>query len=160
MGKVIRARRERFEEWVGDEGVALRELGHRMMDGETLKEICESKDVLRGEVMAWLQEDARRWGVYLRCLKALGWGRVEEAVEIADKSQAMDSAGVAAAKLRVDTRFRQAALYDPERLSPKGGVDTGSIAEGITQALQRISERKQEEMRKRMTDQSRVVAEQ
>ena len=158
MGALMAARRKRFEVWVSDERGALEELGQRMGDGESLQEICKGMDIPQSRVMAWLMGDVKRWEVYQRCLKVQAAIRVEEALEDAKNG----GENVAHAKLIVDTKFRQASFYDPERFSPKGTNDVGAMAEGITEALQRISERKQAELRARQSleDQTRVVSEQ
>lgn len=149
MGAVITARRERFEAWVVDEADALDELSQRMGDGEFLAEICREKDVPQSRVMAWLMGDVKRFEVYQRALRVQAAIRVEEALEDAKGG----GENVPHAKLVVDTKFRQAAFYDPERFSPKGVADVGAMAEGITEALQRISERK----RAAMLEAQRVV---
>lgn len=159
MGALMAARRERFERWVADEGAALEELAQRMGDGEFLPAICAGMDIPQSRVMAWLMGDVRRWEVYQRALRVQAAIRVEEALEDAKNG----GENVAHAKLVVDTKFRQAAFYDPERFSPKAGADVGAMAEGITEALQRISERKRAEMLARQVEQieqGQVVSEQ
>lgn len=166
---MMAARRERFERWVADEGAALEELAQRMGDGEFLPAICAGMDIPQSRVMAWLMGDVRRWEVYQRALRVQADMDVAATVAIADRLEVTQPDGevvqvdVPQAKLMIETRFKRAGFYDPERFSPKAGADVGAMAEGITEALQRISERKRAEMLARQVEQieqGQVVSEQ
>lgn len=168
MGALMAARRERFERWVADEGAALEELAQRMGDGEFLPAICAGMDIPQSRVMAWLMGDVRRWEVYQRALRVQADLDVAATVAIADTLRVTREGeevqvDVPQAKLMIETRFKRAGFYDPERFSPKAGADVGAMAEGITEALQRISERKRAEMLARQVEQieqGQVVSEQ
>jgi len=140
MGAVIADRVARYLDKVEDEAATLDEMVSRMTgamvgaDGEPeyqgLPAICVAWDVPYGRVMSWLMADERRYGIYSRALQVQAKALVSEAVPIADGVLTKDD--VAAAKLRVDTRFRVAEFHDAAVYGKKDGGGAG-----ITVVVQR-----------------------
>ena len=142
MGVVTADRVARYLAKVEDAETTLEEMVARMTgamvgaDGEPeyqgLPAICAAWDVPYGRVMAWLMADEARYAVYSRALQVQAKALVSEAVPIADGVLTKDD--VAAAKLRVDTRFRVAEFHDSAVYGKKDGGGSG-----ITVVVRRAS---------------------
>ncbi len=111
-------------------------------NGDSLKALCADELLTVGETLRWISEDAERQTAFDRALKIAAEVKVLEAMEIADD----DEVEVARAKLRIDTRYRQAAKWSPQRygersvLEHTGRVESISITLALEQATQRVIE--------------------
>lgn len=109
-------------------------------NGESLKELCGAELLTVGEVLRWVGEDEERQKAFDRALKVAAEVKVLEALEIADD----DEVEVARAKLRIDTRYRQAAKWSPGRygersvLEHTGRVEMISITGALAEAQRRV----------------------
>ena len=117
-------RAARYVAWTADEAGALQEIGVRMADGETLPQVCKTKDLPYGRVLLWLMGSQERFEVYQRALRVAADAEVGETLALADGAE-----DTAKAKLQIDTRFRRAKVYDPERFGERVDVNLhGKIA--------------------------------
>ena len=103
---------------VGGEDALVFVVCAQVAGGCTLTEWCNHYGLERGLVWAFLTESEERFERYQRALRGVADEWVGEVVGIADGT---DPETVAADKLRVDTRFRAAAVYDKARFSDKAG---------------------------------------
>lgn len=101
----------------------------RLTDAEspaTLPEIAKAKRIPRGEFVAWFTTQHR--DKYDAALRVLTDQMAFDAIKIADAIEGEDeSARVAAAKLRVDTRLRTAARWDRERYGEREPANVAVI---------------------------------
>ncbi len=150
MGNPVKNDRvARYVEFIEGEGVLERMAQGILLHG-SLGAMCREMGLPRDRVVTWLMGDVRRWEVYQR---AEAEALMQEVVPIVDgvvgegasEREVEEAGNVAVRKLRAETRMKLAGMRDVERYGPKGGNDVGAMAEGITEALQRISERRRKE---------------
>lgn len=93
-------------------------------DGRTQGEIAAELGCMRTSLTRWLNANAERKQTLVDSRTLAADLKAEEGLEIADASAGLDSAGVQAAKLRIDTRLRIAAIWNPARYAAEraGGV--------------------------------------
>lgn len=109
-------------------------------NGESLRELCQAELLAVGEVLRWVSEDDGRQKELDKALKVAAEVKVLEAMEIADD----ETVEVARAKLRIDTRYRQAAKWSPGRygersvLEHTGRVEMISITGALEEARRRV----------------------
>jgi hypothetical protein len=94
-------------------------IGHRVSEGETLKEIADSFGVRYRKLFQWIASDPGRMGEYEGALELYGHTCAMETMAIAD--------GSSEAKLMIDTRFRLAEQLNPDRHGKKVQVDVVHI---------------------------------
>lgn len=129
---IRRARIERFHD-ITEDPATLEEIGCRIAEGESLKDICKAWVVPAGEMLMWLMRDEKRYEVYRRALEVVAHGYVGEALGIADDAE-VETVGLA--KLKIDTRFRLAKYHAPGLYADK---DVGGGGGGITVVVNRGS---------------------
>lgn len=106
------SRLDNFERWKGsapEQAVFMQ----RVADGETPKAICEAQELPYSALMRHVKAAPALTAEYRSALETWVESLAHETVKIADDVEdAQEASEVAAAKLRVDTRFRIAAkLY-------------------------------------------------
>jgi terminase small subunit-like protein len=111
-------------------------LCHKVMEGESVKEIARSWDVPHGKLSGWLLADRERYEQYCRAQQVHAHTLVEEAVGIADAANADDKAGVLKARLQVDVRFRTAAHHAKDRYGEQAAKGGGTRVQVIVQRSQ------------------------
>lgn len=111
-----------MEALVGDGEQTMLALVAHIASGQTFDGICQALDVPRTRFLVWLQEDEKRWGVFLKAHEARAINYVSETVAIADgEGDAADK------KLRVETRFRYAKHHAPAMYGAEEGGGGGVV---------------------------------
>lgn len=88
----------------------------RVAEGETLREICASREVPYSLVAQWIAETPGLKAQYDVALQLWGDALAQETVGIADKA---DRENVPGAKLAVETRMKLASKWDRDRYGEK-----------------------------------------
>lgn len=104
-----------FEAFVADENTPSI-IVQRIADGETLRDICASRDVPYSLVAKWIAQTPGLKAQYDVALQLWGDALAQETVAISDKA---DPENVAGAKLAVDTRMKLASKWDRDRYGEK-----------------------------------------
>lgn len=105
----------------------------KMIEGESLRSICRSDDMpAASSVFLWLTKYPSFSEQYARAQKERATSMFEEIFEIADDADEDSSAGVAKARLQVDTRKWALARMDSKRFGDKvtqeiSGPEGGAI---------------------------------
>jgi hypothetical protein len=125
MGAIAADRIGRFAErtCAQNEAATMDELLQRVSEEETLAQVCAAWDIPHGRVRAWLSSNPDREAAYEAALRIKADGFVAETIRIADDG-ALDASDK---KVRIDTRFRAASVYDRARFGD--GVSGAAIRE-------------------------------
>ncbi len=98
------------------------EICRRIMDGESLRQICQDKDMpVRETVHRWLGENEEFSIQYARARDTQADTYADDIIAISDEAKDKDSA--AAAKVRVDARKWVASKLKPKRYGDKLDLD-------------------------------------
>lgn len=115
------------ERWVAlaAKPTTLEEICDRVATGETVEGIARRWEVPGVQVWKWLWSEEGRRRAYERAQELAAYRLMEEVVGIADEAEET-SAGVAKARLRIETRYRVSEAharerYGREREMAKGG---------------------------------------
>lgn len=112
----------------------------RLAKGESLAKICNTKGFPAFRTVWEWQEAGGALSAALKHARARGLDAIaEECQTIADEVQP-DRDHVAKARLRVDTRLRLLAIWDPKRFGPKAIVEAGSTLEQLVLEAQKRRE--------------------
>lgn len=114
-----------FEAWCAAPG-SWSELIQRVAEGEGIREICAAKKLPYSLVAKHIAAHPEVKAEYDAALSIWGDALAQESLGVADGVEGTDdSAAVAAAKLRVETRLKLAGMWDRERY---GERDSGRVA--------------------------------
>jgi terminase small subunit-like protein len=90
-------------------------IAQRIVDGETLREICKAWKVPHGKMFEWISEDRGRAEQYLNALRICSETDVHEVVPLADAAKPED---VGVRKLQIYARLQRAEKFDRGRFGP------------------------------------------
>lgn len=125
MSRVGRDRREAYELWVSDP-MSVEILVERVSEGETLKELCESRGLPYGRVARWISETEGVRERYELALRLWADGLATETIAISDGMGGdEDWKEVGRDKLRIETRLKLASRLDRERYGERVRHDVG-----------------------------------
>jgi hypothetical protein len=131
----------RLEEIKADP-LAMTVIAQRVAEGERLRDVAKAWQIPYGLLFQWIQADEARWKAYERALAVRADDLVAETVAISDEQAEVvkESGGtfdpdVPRDKLRIDTRLKVAARYDPSRFADGGAGGKGSS--GVTVIVDR-----------------------
>jgi hypothetical protein len=142
-----RARRDRFASWAADASTALSELCDwietRGADGHLLA-FSRQKDFAYTTVRDWIAADSARSAGYATARERRADVIAEELIAIADAEPlrtpqgAIDPAGIAHQRLRVETRRWAASKLAPRRYGDKVEVDARLTGNPMAELVERI----------------------
>ena len=142
MGKV-----DRWRVIEGEAGT-LEVICTRVSEGESLADIARAWNVPKGLMGRWLAESPERMQAYKGALSLWGDEKAQECIGLADGADTEGGAGIAHAKLQIDTRLKLAAKWNQEMYGDKvTQVNVGSVnqidvslGEGALALLKQIRE--------------------
>ncbi len=144
MGEVRNDRLARLIGWqrfvLTPEGKS--EFLQRLGESGDLDEVCREMDLPRVRVLAFVASQAELSEAAKAVLELKAHQMVAEGLEIVDDREGDPDAS--SRRVRADYRLKVAEKWAKGMYGAKG-VDVGAMAEGITEALQRISERRRRE---------------
>jgi transposase-like protein len=99
-------------------------------EGKTQSAIAAEIGVMRSSLTRWLNANAERKAALHEARTLASEGLAEETLEIADAVKGIDNAEVQSAKLRIETRMKLAAVWNPERYGERQAgltINVGSL---------------------------------
>lgn len=141
MGRITKNAYNRLEEF-GEKKILSVYLKYRSVDAMLEGIEDETGPISVGSFYRWMHSDKtkERYQRWLENKKIIGASAVEEALRIADDA---DDGSVQAARLRVETRWRTAQVYDREAFGKPDAnttVNVVSIGTDYREALKRVEE--------------------
>ena len=107
----------------------------QLTSGKPLRQICREQGIGKSAVYDWLDDDEELLGRFARARERGGHEIADECIEIAD-DKAEDPAS---RRVRVETRLKLLAKWDPKRYGEKTqtaitGADGGPVRSEVTMA--------------------------
>ena len=127
----------RFEEFKVDP-LSVTMLVQRVAEGETLLDVCRSRELPYALVAQWLVEDAELLRQYEAALAIWADAEAQRCLAIADGA---DAESVAAAKLRISTRLSLAGKWDRRRYGEHTKVEHSGAVTSLIQVLSSLPSR-------------------
>jgi hypothetical protein len=130
VGEIAQDRLARYVARIESERETLEELAVRVAEGESLADVCRAWDVPHGRFAGWIAADPARRDIYDGALRLRADAEAAEAVRIADKEGAENTAH---ASLRVRVRQWAASKWDRARYGESVQVEhTGETVVRLT----------------------------